>query len=146
MMRVKKLASLVGAVVGVGTLATVIGLSAFPAAGQTGDPVVGRSEAPGQGDSRRSGEDPKPITIAKTYYIGDLASANPPHAVLTTRYGIMRPVNPQSDDDRARSRTEPKARPAPDTTPVIELIATTIAPGSWRITDLQGKDLAPPST
>ena len=37
MMRVKKLASLAAALVAVGILAVVVGVSVFPAAGQTGD-------------------------------------------------------------------------------------------------------------
>ncbi len=155
-MRVKKLVSLAGAMVAVGALAVVVGVSVFPATGQTGN----RSEARVADESARPvGPDGRPIgprrkptgapTVAKTreitkaYYIGDLASAHPAQAVLESRYAVVRPVKPEAGDGRARPGTGSNARQAPDVTAIIELVATTIAPGTWQITDLEGKDMGP---
>jgi RNA polymerase sigma factor (sigma-70 family) len=63
-----------------------------------------------------------PKTIAKTYYVGDLISP---------------PLKPGAD-----GRLVPPARV--DMKPVIDLITSSVAPGTWRTMDDQGKDVAPP--
>ncbi len=145
-MRVKKLVSLAGVVVGVGALATVVGLSAFRASGQTGDRFDPRRQAD---DGRPIGPDGRPIgplreptgaptvanhrQIVKTYYIGDLIAAKPSPKFAPT------PVN----DAPQGSVPPPGAQLNLDMSPVIDLITSTVARGSWAVRDGQGKTIAP---
>ncbi len=125
-MRVKKLASLAAAMVAVGTLAGVVGVSAWPAAGQTSDDSAKRQRTL-DGKTVQSVYAPGPQTHVKTYYVGDLIM--PPH----TPGAIWRAV-PEKDRAVANRRWV-------DMGPLVNLITTTVARGSWSIHNEQGKDI-----
>jgi RNA polymerase sigma factor (sigma-70 family) len=117
-MRVKKLVSLAAALVAVGALAVVVGVSGFPAAGQTGDagddPGAG-TVAKGVQPLERASEKPGPETLVKTYYVGDII--------------MPRPLGPGASAPNRR---------LVDMRPLISLITSTVARGSWRVFDGQG--------
>jgi RNA polymerase sigma factor (sigma-70 family) len=128
-MRVKKLASLAAAFVAVGTLAVVVGTTSFPAAGQTDENPTTRPAAKFVVPPSKDSEKPTPQvqTYVKTYYVGDLVgpiSAPPGNAPATTR-------KDRATTDRRRV----------DLAPLVDLITSTVAPGSWSYHDDQGKDI-----
>ena len=133
-MRVKKLASLAAAFVAMGTLAAVVGVAPWHAAGQTGDDLDTRSRT---SDGRTMGPDgrpigslrekPAPATYVKTYYVGDL---------------IMPPApRPQELPMEAKSDPAITERRKVDMGPIIDLITSTVARGSWSIQDGQGIEI-----
>jgi RNA polymerase sigma factor (sigma-70 family) len=128
--KIKKIAALAGCLtVGALSYAMVERTKLF---GQTPGPVMQLS---GIHDTRRLGPDGRPIgslalvsangAFAKTYYVGDLVQAEPP--------------------DRAAvgaGSTLPGQRMF-DVAPIVDLIETTIVPGTWVIQDGRGNELPP---
>ena len=117
---------LAAALAAVGIVAAVVGVSACPAAGQTSDHSAKLRRPLGE-NTLQSVYDPGPQTYVKTYYVGDLIM--PPH----TPGAIWRAV-PQKDRAIANRRWV-------DMGPLIDLITTTVARGSWSIHDERGKDI-----
>jgi RNA polymerase sigma factor (sigma-70 family) len=122
-MRVKKLASVAGALLAVGAMAVVVGTSAFPAAGQTDDGPDTRLEikdgktiGPDRRPMRSARVKPGPQVVTKTYYMGDLIGTKPP--------------GPGES-----------GRPIVDLRPLIDLIASTVVRGSWNIQNGAGNDI-----
>jgi RNA polymerase sigma factor (sigma-70 family) len=117
-LRVKKLASSVVGLAVAGVVAATAGLSVFSASGQTGQPVEARKIG---GDGGRVAADPHE-TYVKTYYIGDLLPAN--------EKGMPRQVTKRSLDGVTTD-----SQPRIDMSPVVEIIACTIRPGTWTVND-----------
>ena len=137
-MRVKAFISLAAALVAVGALAVVVGGSIFPTAGQTGN----RSETRVEDENPRLvGPDGRPFAsvpaqavasavgktdeFVKIYYIGDLIGEKAPPAFVPT------PVT----EAPAGAVPPTWVRQLPDVSPVIDLITSTVARGSWVIHD-----------
>jgi hypothetical protein len=114
MFRISQLASSMAALAVIGVAATIAGLSALPASGQA-------DNLPG---TRKIGDDDKPAgpppakTYVKTYYVGDLL-------LLPGE-----PVPGTANADRPRLL---------EMTPLIELITSTCAKGTWTIQHETGR-------
>jgi RNA polymerase sigma factor (sigma-70 family) len=121
--RAKQIASSTAALAAVGIVAAVVGLSVFSASGQTRDLPDGRRiDEPG----RRA--KPAPVeTYVQTYYIGDLVSAKP----------ILRQTFPVGETPIA-------SQPMLDVSPVVDLITSTVARGTWTIHDGRETPLTAP--
>jgi RNA polymerase sigma factor (sigma-70 family) len=130
-MRIKKLAVMATGLVAMGTLGFVI---ADRAAAVGGSPL--QESAPSSTDPviRQVGPDgrpvgallakPRPETVTKTYYVGDLVEAPQlPGAISTI---------PVSGGPAAG------VRPMVNVQPVMDLIASTVAPGTWNVDDGRG--------
>jgi len=99
-------------------------------------------------------------TITQTYYVGDLVMP-PDHAPQNLLpHAIFYPEQNPSSDPNAGVGTQPGGfgadprfpmgfngvgnakgeRPKADMTPLIQLITTSIAPGTWRVQDINGQD------
>jgi RNA polymerase sigma factor (sigma-70 family) len=117
MFRIRQLASTMAALAVIGVAATIAGLSALPASGQA-DNLLG---------PRKIGVDSKPIgpppveTYVKTYYVGDLLISD-----LLPR----RPAPGTANGGRPRLL---------EMSPLIELITSTCAKGTWTIQDETGR-------
>jgi RNA polymerase sigma factor (sigma-70 family) len=122
-LRAKQLASSMAALAAIGIVAAVAGMSVFSASGQTRGPIERRriDEA-----GRRVG--PEPVaTFVKTYYVGDLILAKPiPSATI------------QAGD------TTTTSQPWVDMSPVVDLITSTVAKGTWTIHDGRETELTAP--
>ncbi len=127
-MGVKKLVSLAAAIVAVGALAVVVGMSSLPAAGQTDDNLATRPPVKHVGPSSEDSEKPEPKTYVKTYYVGDILGAipSPPGNMPAT----------------TKKEGATPARRWVDMTPLVDLIALTVAPGTWSIRDGHGTDIS----
>jgi RNA polymerase sigma factor (sigma-70 family) len=143
MFRIKKIA------VGAGVLLSV-GLAGFVLAQHTSrldDKASGIISAPNQPDDGGqpwlegrpigSPQAPPDGTFAKTYYVGDLVLSSPRPAGLGT-YGTV-----DSTGTMGNVASTPHVRTAVNLKPIITLIASTVAPGTWNAVDGQGHDLAP---
>ncbi len=118
-LRAKQLASSMAALAAVGIVAAVVGLSVFSASGQTRDrPDTRKLDESGRQAGPAPGE-----TYVKTYYIGDLISAKP-IPTQTIRVGDT-PAASQTWVDKAWV----------DMSPMVNLITTTVARGTWTIND-----------
>ncbi len=121
-LRAKQIASSMAALAAVGIVAAVVGLSVFPASGQTRD-------LPDTRKLDESGRQTKPApveTYVQAYYIGDLISAKP----------ILRQTFPVGETPIA-------SQPMLDVSPVVDLITSTVARGTWTIHEEQGKEIKP---
>jgi RNA polymerase sigma factor (sigma-70 family) len=118
-LRAKQLASSMAALAAVGIV--VVGLSVFSASGQTGDDVRQTQERkrPASKDDEKSA----PQTIVMTYYVGDLIRAPKP---------VLRPRDSVTSGDRESA----------DTTPITDLIVSTVARGTWTINDGKGVEMS----
>jgi hypothetical protein len=152
-LRVKKIASSAIVLLSVGALAAALGVSAFSAAGQADGPtaVPSSTKAPKPSTTAQERAQPPvndvltlsraqdllggpaersdPLTFVKTYYVGD----------------IVMPRRPQPTSS-SRSAAGPGAtatQPMVDMRPLIELIVSTVARGSWRAFDNQGREITP---
>ena len=96
-------------------------------AGQTPNPGSQLAYAPGGLDPRPLGLDGRPVgpppagdattVYAKSYYVGDLVLANPPNR------------------EQPGTASPTVVQPTIDFTPMVDLIESTIAPGTWRVQD-----------
>jgi RNA polymerase sigma factor (sigma-70 family) len=110
-LRTKQLVGSMAALAGVGIVATVAALSVFSASGQTD----GASDPwPVRPDGRRIGARQQEDTYVRTYYVGDLLRLEP-------------------IPGGARRRV--------DMSPLIDLITSTVARGTWRVNDSNGKEV-----
>ena len=135
MTRIQKLASLATAFGAVGTLAAVVALSPWHAAGQTGDErdaqsrrSLVRSVGP---DGRAIGawqQKTGPDTYVKTYYVGDLVGTPAP---------LPQNLAATSNKDGVAIMN----RHLVDMSPLVDLITSTVARGTWRVHDGSGKDI-----
>ena len=135
-MRFQKLASLATAFGAVGTLAAVVASSPWHAAGQTGygrDNPSRRSYARSVGpDGRAIGslqQKPGPDTYTKTYYVGDLVGTP-----ASLPQNLAAPSN--------KAGVVAMNRRLVDMGPLVDLITSTVARGTWRIQDGSGKDIS----
>ncbi len=119
MLRAKQLAGSMAALAVIGVVATVVGLSVFSASGQTGDEAELRGALKRPHPATNDSEKPAPQTYVKTYYVGDL--------IIPVKRGTI-PVTV------AKMPAEVKV----DLTPVIDLITSTVAKGTWTIRDGRG--------
>jgi RNA polymerase sigma factor (sigma-70 family) len=129
-MRIKKLAVMATGLVAMGTLGFVI---ADRAAAVGGSPL--QESAPSSNDPviRQVGPDgrpvgallakPRPETVTKTYYVGDIIP------VTQDPGGGAMPQN---------GKAPAAARPEVDFRPLANLIASTVAPGTWNVDDGRG--------
>jgi RNA polymerase sigma factor (sigma-70 family) len=122
-LRVKQFVGSMAALAAVGIVATVAALSVFPVSGQTKDAVDPRPIGP---DGRRIGAHRGEETYVKTYYVGDLLWIE----------GIPGEKLKQSADAGANV-----VQRMVDMSPVIDLITSTAARGTWTIHDGDGKDV-----
>jgi RNA polymerase sigma factor (sigma-70 family) len=120
-LRIEKLAGSMAGLAVAGIVVAIAGLSVFSASGQTGDPVEARKIG---GDGGRVGADPHE-TYVKAYYIGDLLPAD--------EKGMPRQVTKRSLDGVTIG-----SQRAIDMSPVVEIIASTIRPGTWTVNDGRG--------
>ena len=134
-MRIQKLASLATAFGAIGTLAAVVALSPWHAAGQTGDErdnLSRRSYAKSVGpDGRAIGSlhhKTGPDTYVKTYYVGDLV-------------GTPAPLPQNLAATSNKDGVEGMNRRLVDMSPLVDLITSTVARGTWPIHDGSGKDI-----
>jgi hypothetical protein len=105
-------------------LVSVVGFTSFSAAGQPGDKAVVRSEIQtGRASETADVLRVKPKAFTKTYYVGDIVGVQP----------IPRP-NASPDRDQAKI----------DMDPLIKLISSTVAPGTWEIQDWSGREIKSP--
>jgi RNA polymerase sigma factor (sigma-70 family) len=123
-LRTKQLVGSMAALAAIGIVATVAALSVFSASGQTG----GASDSGPIGpDGRRIGARQGEETIVKTYYVGDLllAASAPPM------------------DGKSPDNAKLFDRRMIDMSPVVDLITSTIARGTWTIRDGNGHEVTP---
>jgi hypothetical protein len=92
------------------------------------EPEPDRGEGP---DGRRIGPPPREDTFVKTYYVGDLVSLE------------RIPLDNTKPSVEARANL---ARRKPDLGPVVELITSTAARGTWTVHDVDGEELTPQGT
>jgi RNA polymerase sigma factor (sigma-70 family) len=109
-MQIKKLAILATALLSLGALVSVIGVTALSAAGQSGDKAVVQSETKPESASEKPTPEPEPAAFAKTYYVGDI-------------------IRVQLGQEASTKRERPELA----MNPLIKLITSTVAPGTWRI-------------
>jgi RNA polymerase sigma factor (sigma-70 family) len=131
-MRIKKLAVMATGLVAMGTLGFVI---ADRAAAVGGSPVEESAQGKHDSDVRPGGTDGSPVRVltpeapgsqfvTQTYYVGDLVEAPQlPGAISTI------PVS---------GRPAAGVRPMVNVQPVMDLIASTVAPGTWNVDDGRG--------
>jgi hypothetical protein len=128
-MNIKKLALMAAGLTALGALGLAI---VERAAAVGGSPIQESMPHGSDPDWRQVGPDGRPIgpkfappviqTITKTYYVGDILEV-----ARRLQAGTTAPENqPQS---------EPGVRPLIDMQPLIKLISSTIAPGTWEIRD-----------
>jgi RNA polymerase sigma factor (sigma-70 family) len=123
-MQIKKLTILATALLSLGALVSVAGFTAFSAAGQLGDKAVVQSESKtGRASDAASVPPAKPKAFSKTYYVGDIVGVEP-----TLRQ------NASTNRDQAKI----------DMDPLIKLISSTVAPGTWEIQDRSGREIKLP--
>ncbi len=119
----KQLVGSMAAVAAVGIVAAVAALSVFSASGQTGAPTIpGRSAWTAGGSAR-----PSEATIVKTYYVGDL---------LATWSVVLMKTEQGADAESTDQRWV-------DMSPVVDLITSTAARGTWTLRDGHGNEVAP---
>ena len=129
-MRIKKLAILATVSISLGALGYVIAQRAA-AVGQTGPRPTWQAGVhfdprPIGPDGRRIGALPAKSelpTLTKTYYIGDLLSPRKLRGPVTLANGVG-------------------MQPKVDMTPMIDLITSTVAPGTWRAPDEAGIEVS----
>jgi RNA polymerase sigma factor (sigma-70 family) len=129
-LRIRRPAIFASAMIFVGALGIIVVSRAF-VVGQTSMPPMPSLRQPY--DDRPLGPDGRPIgakgnwgseTFAKTYYVGDLVKANTPSP-------------PNSPTPARGEATEPK----PDMVPLVLLITSNVAPGSWQVRNEAGADI-----
>ena len=128
--RIQKLASLATVLFAVGGLAVVVGVSSYPAAGQTDENLADRPVAKGVRvrPFLPHSEKPDPNSYVKTYYVGDLVGAEAP-------LPQNQPTTSNKDGVMVTNRRWVEMRP------LVDLITSTVARGTWRIHDGSGKDI-----
>jgi RNA polymerase sigma factor (sigma-70 family) len=119
-LRVKKLMSFMAGLAAIGIVAVVAGLSVFSVSGQTGAKPDARPAPKRVQDTLNDDGKAAPGTYVKTYYVGDLLGP----------YSMGKQPS-QGDGDTRRQV---------DMGPLIDLITTKAARGTWTIRDTQGKE------
>jgi len=134
MLRIKKPAIVVSAMIALGTIGIVIADRAFVAGQTSGSPPPAervRNDALGPDGRRiRALPESNDQTFAKTYYVGDLVATNNSEPA---------PV-PQITPSQTPLPTH-AVQPALDMKPLIRLITSTVAPQTWRVHDDIGMDV-----
>jgi RNA polymerase sigma factor (sigma-70 family) len=122
-MKIKKMAILATALISLGVVVSVVGVTAHSAGSQSGDKTIASSEAKTEKSSEKPAVQAEPKVFPKTYYVGDIIGANLPQ--------------------NRRKELSPGVETGPmiHMDPLIRLIATTIAPGTWRIQDSAGSEV-----
>jgi RNA polymerase sigma factor (sigma-70 family) len=128
-MRIKKLAIMATALVGVGALGLVIADRAAAVGGSQLQEAAPTSRDPA---IRPVGPDGRPIgavaakpgtgIVTQAYYVGDIL-------------GVMPPAGIASASPEAKNQGTYAVRPKVDVQPIMHLISSTIAPGTWQIDD-----------
>ena len=121
--RVKKLVGFLTALAVVGTIAMIGGSSIFPASGQTQEDAGLRPVSERVHPSLTGGGEANPELIVKTYYVGDLLLSSRPHN-----------RQPGEGGDEGSRRWV-------DMTPLVDLITSTAAKGTWTVHDANGAEI-----
>ena len=132
-MRIKKLTIAATALAGLGALGFVIADQAAAVGGSTiqesaqgkHDSGVPHGEKDGRPVGALTPEDPRSQFVTQTYYVGDLVQAPIlPGSVSTASTTPVGTAGPAVEE-----------RPKINVKPVMDLIASTVAPGTWQIDD-----------
>ena len=121
--RVKKLVGFAAAMAMVGAIAMIGGPSILPASGQTHEGAGPRPVSQPPHPALQGGGEAHPEWIVKTYYVGDLL------------------LSPGPDNRPPGDGGDEGSRRWVDMTPLVDLITSTAAKGTWIVNDGNGEEI-----